>query len=292
LIAIVSIPQARKTFAIAHVSLAIFVACAAFACPVECQADTLFGGLQHSEKLAPVQEQYSAGRAFSDKKLGTQSENEDWFKIPKWLAGKWLTIDEVRTYLYDQSSGNEDSTPTKLKSREKETFGWQDDNRGDIWTTKYPFSFLEQSTESERAATPSIQITSDKQDGENSSAVIPAKVFVLRENIPVLVEQERVQLKSLDTVIRTNRENSKVLSSEKAEIIRRFVPIDSDILAVTSDIQYYDRAGFPTRRQKIVSLLKRVGNYARTDELSGRSLQASFSKYLQGSGNIELIPSK
>ncbi len=254
-------------------------------------AESLFGGLEHSERLEPIKENIRAGQSFEDKKASTSSDDGDWFKIPKWLAGDWLTVDEVQTYSYDDKSGTTDSSATKLTSRQKETFGWQTDNRGDIWTTKNPLKLLE-GTEDIMSSLNAKEVKSDDQASKTEQTPITLRILVLRQNQPLRISQDKVQFKSTDTIIRIDKRNARIVSAEKAEIIRQVLPLDTNLVAVSSDVQYYDEAGFPTRKVKIASILKRTGNFAKTDEFGGRNLQASFSKYLQNSGNIGLMPSK
>jgi hypothetical protein len=259
--------------------------------PIACTAETLFGGLEHSERLEPIKENIRAGQSFEDKKASTSGDDGDWFKIPKWLAGDWMTVDEVQIDSYDDKSGATDSSATKLTSRQKEKFGWQTDNRGDIWTTKNPLKLLE-GTEDKM---PSLNATVGKSNNPESKieqTPVTLRVLVLRQNQPVKINQDKVQFKSTDTIIRIDKRSAQIVSAEKAEIIRQILPLDTNLVAVSSDVQYYDEAGFPIRRVKIASILKRTGNFANTDEFGGRNLQASFSKYLQNSGNIGLMPSK
>ncbi len=90
------------------------------------------GGIEHKEKVAPVESKFLPGSVW--KEGGTDGTKSTWIRIPEWLAGTWFADMETATSRQDLVSHKESATPpllSRLKSRF--SYGTQRDGRGGIW---------------------------------------------------------------------------------------------------------------------------------------------------------------
>lgn len=246
-------------------------------------ANTLTGGIEHAEKLPSASENLKPGKAFEDK-LITKARSGNWFEIPGWLAGTWQSIQVIQLSNYDCRTGKTDSNTTIVPANETETFGYQVDNRQNIWTLK-------------QSATPIISAAEvadqaqDKQPGKEPR-MIPLTKYTLRENTLTESNDKEVVFKSLDTIVSVRSDTKTIYDVEQRESIRRVADMQNDVVAVTSDVQTYDRFGFPQTRLKLAEFRKRSRDFKVVDEIKGGSLYASFKNFLQEEGKLNLAPSR
>ena len=97
------------------------------------QARLLEGGLQQSQSLPPLSEQFQVGAPFSEEMLGRPENLDEWIMIPASLAGTWARDGSVLLSLHDEQTNkwtypNEQSFPQGSYVR-----GFQADSQGNIW---------------------------------------------------------------------------------------------------------------------------------------------------------------
>ncbi|HEY9677768.1 MAG TPA: hypothetical protein V6C76_07150 [Drouetiella sp.] len=118
------------------------------------QANTLFGGVSHADFLEPPsdaiqtpapppalvpQQAISLPIAVSPTVgLGSAKATLDhpvieWFPIPKWLAGKWSKNGDTTTSVTDLRTGQEVPVNEYIEDHMTVFWGYQTDNRGNIW---------------------------------------------------------------------------------------------------------------------------------------------------------------
>lgn len=242
-------------------------------------ADLLQGGVEHSERLSALGDHYQVGKSVEVKTLPALKGTDDWFSIPTWLAGTWKCIQSVRTLSYLDEDGTSDNHSTILKCKERETFGWQQDAVGNIWTCK------QEAKPSEVEETEVV--TENNKELERTVVVIRFK-----DNQLISAEKEKMFLKTMDTSIKVDRSNHKLVSVERLENLRTLTWLGDELMSVQNDIQTFDSQGFPIERRKETSIYRRSSRFSKVDDLAGRSLLMSFCRFLERTGQASLTPRK
>lgn len=241
---------------------------------------TLSGGVEHAEKLAPAASELAPGRALTDPKRIVNKTSGEWFSIPSWLTGTWSTIQQVRTRSYNDETGNSDTKATVESAREKETFGFQLDKQHNYWTSSNNIDPIRAKVEK-----------SVPGDGGKSLTVTKVE-YKFRRNEIVSNENNKIVLKTIDTVVTTNPDTNRIESTEQVESIRTFVLMDDNLIALKSDVQHYDRLGFPKERSVHAEFRAKEADFKVVNEIDGVSLFASFKDFLQRHGQLNIAPEK
>ncbi len=238
----------------------------------------LQAGVEHAEKLPPVQLAKRAGQKFDEK--GTFSiEDKEWFAIPKWFAGTWRSVQRIRTSEYDCRSGETNNNDTILTDLERETFGYQQDRQQNIWTLQWSLNPL---------LTTSIMI-----DNENPKEPknVTLTIYTFRKNQLISEDDEKVRFRTLDTVVAV-RDNGKIESTELRETFRVLARLNDDTIAVQSDQQTYDQQGFPKLRNQISEIKKRDSAFKTIDDFRMTNILASFKIFLKDTNKLNLMPER
>lgn len=236
-------------------------------------------GVVHSERLVPLKGAVKIGQILPEQ-FFAESADGRWFEIPNWFAGTWRTIQGTRLSLYDDRTGEADDKPIVIPSRERETFGFQLDRARNVWTSSgniVPIAY-------------SAELKFVNAEGDEVS--IPVLVSIFRENHLLKVEKDVVSIRSVDLVITSRKDTKQVQSVERREVVRRFTLIEPTVIAVYSDVQTYDSTGFPEKRETICEFRKRENEFRVQNQYRSVGLFSSFSKYLQSTGKIGLVPEK
>jgi hypothetical protein len=112
---------------------------------------TLFGGVSHSDFLAPVDPVRPALQSGGPQQ-GSQSTPEiisptqggsfratvqnpaiEWFPIPKWMAGKWTKSGDVTKTVTDLRTGITSPVNEFIEDHMTVTWGYQTDTQGNVW---------------------------------------------------------------------------------------------------------------------------------------------------------------
>jgi hypothetical protein len=241
------------------------------------RANRLSGGIEHVEKLSPLSESLKPEKPFDDKK-NESVEKADWFEIPNWLGGTWRSIQVVETEHSDEVTGARTADTRIVNERERETLGFQLDSQRHIWTISHPLTKFVHISE----------VEGSKADG---TAKKPSVItYTTRDYEPQESASNLVRYKLIDIVVRVRTADNKIDSVERQEIIRKIVLLDADVIAISSDVQIYDQAGFPTVRRKIFELRKREKSFEVVDLVNGTNLHSSFSKFLERGGKMNHLP--
>src|SRR5580658_7286845 len=82
--------------------------------PLSLGGEMLKGSVELSEHLSALDPTLSPGCTFDQaaatELLGQSASQNQWYKIPFWLAGTWEVKEAVTTYSKDEKTGKEDST--------------------------------------------------------------------------------------------------------------------------------------------------------------------------------------
>ncbi len=227
----------------------------------------LKGQVEHSDSLAPLNDDLRAGAQFDRQCLPAQSTAYDWFWIPSWFAGIWQATTEKRTFYLDYETAKIDRLPKIFKQGTSERWGEQQDRKGGFW---------------EYAATPYCNTV----DGGD---VVYYEYVSLKK--PIKVSANEVTMLFRSTSVAVNKKTNMISSSEQIESVQVYKKIAPGLLECSSSIKEFDQGGIA------VSLVKRAGprkltaKFRPLDQFNGQSLHMLFMRFLQSKRLNYLIPS-
>ncbi|MBX9940730.1 MAG: hypothetical protein K2Y32_15835 [Candidatus Obscuribacterales bacterium] len=258
----------RKLFhgiALASISLNLFLL------PSYCEPIVLQGNLTHAEKLVDSGQQIGKPLARTDNCGG----DKDWFQVPSWLAGEWLAISTVMTEHENVLTGESQNTSSIQESRFTDTFGYQRDKYGNVWSIKF---------------IPDVITVHEKE--HESTEPQKAKMWVVRRTLePVSENTDRALYKITEFMSKLDSAKM-VIEQESRESFAWYVNLKSGQIARLVDTMSYDKDGHAVERYQKTSILRRSKVFTPRDEAGNRNLRTSFCKYLELSGQGNLIPQK
>jgi hypothetical protein len=229
-----------------------------------CHSDTLYGGVQHSEAVAPVPSGLMPGNAVVNQKL---TPNNNWIQIPDWMAGTWQFKSETVTSLTSLLGQKFPKPPFKIHNEFTKKFGYQKDKNGGIWDyLKVPFSY-----------------TTTVDDG--------LKAYFVDNELEVLETTSNSTIRRLfgmDSIY--NPVDQVITITQQKECLNKLTPMGDNLIRIDSSTKIFDMNGKPEvlkQSNVIGSLLK---PYEQVDEEGGQNLKEMFVEYLQSHGKADLVP--
>lgn len=231
----------------------------------------LQGNLVHSDSLKDNQQQLGKPAKPSE----GQTTADEWFPVPNWLAGTWTPITTMCTEREDLWNGDIEKRATKQEVKFGESLGYQKDRIGTIWNTKF---------------VPELLKLSERNPSTEPNDSSETKRWSVRRQIqPISETQDRVTYKITDFLSRTDSAN-KVIDLESRESFVTYVDLKESQLARLSDTMRYDADGQAVERIHSTSLMQKTKSFAPRNECNTRNLKTAFCKFLESSGQANLIP--
>jgi hypothetical protein len=240
--------------------------CLVFACSTACslaltgQAKLLEGGVQHSERLAPIESKLAPGELFDPRNLPAQPSGAvRFFIIPSWLAGSWHKDSQTDFYRYNYLTKETDVTTRTEPARSDGAWGTQIDADGNVW---------------QYDATP-FQTTVDT----GSEYVVQ----LVRSMEPVESNDTHFVRRSLDTQIRVDRMTNRIKAVESGEQLTTYTPEEAGLIKRESSAKVFDQQGLPTLLGKSFCYEKKIAQFAPQDSFQGKDMKALFAQFRQKS---------
>jgi hypothetical protein len=195
--------------------------------PVQSQskpgAVRLQGGTDHSEFLPPVPDEMKAGSQLDENSVAKASSNtsNDWYRVPKWLAGTWPRQSVILDYDKDFKTGETHTNPVSQTDVSTSDYGYLPDSKGDVWDTAQRFS----------------TIRSDYGKTNGISHVKSNKVLSASDN--------QITIESEGTLTIVDKKKNVILSTRQCEAIRTFSLLDDGGIRVESSQKDFDQDGHP-----------------------------------------------
>lgn len=238
--------------------IAAFVLCSLVWLLPSSQAVVLKAEIEHSEAMAPVGEKLSPGSTFDERNLpgiDTSGQN-NWYRIPRWLAGVWHKESQVDYYRYNYRSRQEDNSIHNVLARSDGYWGMQMDSDGGIWEFN-PAPYV------------------DTVDGGTEEIV-----QYIRSSEPVEVSDSRFVNSTVDTQIRLDKATRKILSVQTGEQVTVYIPVSANVIKRDTSSKVFDSAGQPVILGKSYAYEKRVADFQVRDQMNGKNLKALFGRFL------------
>jgi len=227
-------------------------------------AYTIEGKIEHQEALPSVDNSIRKGARFS---AGADLEaNNNWVKVPTWLAGTWNVNEETAILRQDYKSGRIDRTPSVFMARQEFTYGSQKDRQGGIWHyIGAPY-------------TSKTRLTAYQEFHQ------------VKEKQFLVANEAQVQFRTLMTVVRVSNLNGRVADSFQQESITSYRPVEDGIIALAASNKTFDANGRAVFQQENEARIRRYKHFYETDKKDGKNLKELFLQYLEANGLSNLIP--
>jgi hypothetical protein len=219
--------------------------------------------VEHSERLQPVSNALAPGEVYDPRNLPTlpdSSAANHWYKVPRWLAGKWHKDSQTDYYRYDYTAKQTDTTTRVTEARGDGIWGTQIDDQGQIWQFN-PAPFV------------------TTLDGGDQTVV---QIVTISE--PVEDTDQYFVRRSVDTQIKVDKASNVIKAVESGEQITAYVAEENGLIKRESSSKVFDRFGQPLVLGKSFSYEKRIADFAPQDNYQGKDLRAMFQEFL---GNLK-----
>jgi hypothetical protein len=241
-------------------------------------ANTLFGGVNHSEVVPPAKTRYpiaplsaevpSQGtldvRAAAPQGSRTlQNPIVKWMWIPKWMAGSWTKQGDQTVSYTDLRTGV--TTPMNEWTQDVATLTWgnQIDGQGNIW-----HAYL---------------IPWERHSISNGKSVKFIIVDVKREG------DQPDQLVGRVHSIVTERIGAQIVDSFQQEALNDYFVLPSGQLENHSSNRDFTNEGQPIREGMLVSRFTKVGPFVPVATMNGIDLLKSLNDYLRAHNMSQLV---
>ncbi|CAN5384750.1 hypothetical protein BH11CYA1_BH11CYA1_32490 [soil metagenome] len=228
------------------------------------QAYTIEGKIEHQEALPSVDSSIRKGARFS---AGAEAEaNNNWVKVPPWLAGTWTVREETAVLRHDFKTGRIDRNPSIFMAKQEFTYGSQKDRQGGIWHyIGAPY-------------TSKTKLTAYQE------------LHQVKEKQFLVANDAQVQFRTLMTVVRVSNMSGRVADSFQQESITSYRPVEDGIISLAASNKTFDANGRALFQQDNEARIRRYKHFYETDKKDGKNLRELFLQYLEANGLSNLIP--
>ncbi len=230
------------------------------------QSFVLQGGVEHSEKLAPVEKSFRHGAKIIQEKPVNDESGNHWYMLPNWAVGSWTSTKSTRTYARDLRSGQEQLSPETRVTKMAFTWGFQQDKDGQVW---------------EFAKEPYV-LTLDSSEHKVVKRILKRDFAVANDS--------RIVLKMLTENIVVDKSSDRISRTLQVENIQSCVPSAHECMSCTASYKIFDELGKPIEIGKELNTARRVAPFKAVDEYEGKNMRQLFSDFLRSHNKAELIP--
>lgn len=223
------------------------------------------GGVEHSEKVAPVQSKYLPGSVWKEgEKDGSRST---WIRIPEWLAGTWFADVETATLRQDLvNNKTSPQTPFNFKAKSRFAYGTQRDGRGGVWHyLKLPYT----------SATDFPEFVEYHQ--------------VLSKDFKNQNEQN-VTFRSMVAAARVQRASKEIVEAFQQESVTSYEPMEEGVIKMIASTRRFDTEGKPQMQADNEARIHRVEKFSPVAKDGSVDMQQSLYSYLRSRKMEYLIP--
>lgn len=229
-------------------------------------AVTLKGQVQHTDKLAPTNEELRPGSDFRPASLPSIRETSEWYRVPKWFAGTFKIDESVVVKSYEYISGKTTFLNQKLNPSGQETRGYQRDARSDIWH---------------------LSTTSGTSRSEDAAHIL---YNIVHWYGPEEIGEERVVMRILATTVVVGRKSGKIEGLFRREDIKTYVPLKPGVVSVSYTSKSFNPEGIPLDLQTGFSVHKQIAEFQPVKQLGETDVSELFRQFLEANGLSQLVP--
>lgn len=245
-------------------SIALFVFLLVTCIP-SAKARLLEGGLQHSEQLPPLSDQFKVGAVFNSDMLGHRTDFDEWVMIPPTLAGTWSRNGSILLSVHDIATDKWQYPNTRAVSHGTYTRGFQLDANGNIWDCP-------------RARQQRFEMSSDGR----------TKVYIiLTGNRQMLVTGPKTLHDYGEaTIVDVDVVTGIIKRVERSEQVVERTAVKDGLVVAECQKSSYTTQGKLLTTATDRSEERRVAPFSSIDSLGGMDLKASFLRFQQNQQNL------
>lgn len=223
------------------------------------------GGIEHKEKMAPVESKFLPGSVWQEG--GKDGSKSTWIRIPEWLAGTWFADNETATLRQDLVNHKESAhTPFPFKAKSRFSYGTQRDGRGGIWHyLKLPYT----------SATDFPEFVEYHQ--------------VLTKDFTNQSEQA-VSFRSMVAAARVQRSSKEIVEAFQQESVTNYEPAGDGVIKMIASTRRYDAAGIAQMQADNEARIHRVEKFTPVAKDGAVDMQKSLFDFLRSRKMEYLIP--
>jgi hypothetical protein len=223
------------------------------------EGKTLKAEINHSDVADPVEAKLLPGQLFDAANLppGSAGDSNNWYKIPKWLAGTWHKDSQTNAYQYNYLTRQEDSTQRTVIAKGNGIWGTQTDAQGEIWEFN-PAPYV------------------DTVDGGTDTIV-----QLIRSSEPLEVSSERFVKNTLDTQLRVDKATGKIKTVQTAEQISTYTIDSPGVLKRETSSKVFGQDGKPLMLARSIAYENKIADYQPRDVINGKNLKSLFQEYIE-----------
>ncbi len=238
-------------------------------------AATLFGGVSHSDFLAPVDPVHSAPQQPVAPQVQQQSLPEtisptlggsaratvqhpaiEWFPIPKWMAGQWTKNGDLTKTVTDLRTGITSPVNEFIEDRMTVTWGYQTDSQGNVWHAHFVPS---------------------EREGESQGKAVSFLIINLK-----VLEATPQNLATRTHYIVKESVGQQVTDIFQQESLTHYALVGGpNRMDALSSNRVFSYQGQPKRDGSMISHYERTANYQPIASKQGVDLAASLNEYLR-----------
>lgn len=215
--------------------------------------------INHSEVADPIEAKLLPGQIFDEANLpaGASGDTNNWYRIPKWLAGTWNKESQTNSYSLNYATKQEDTTSHTVVARGKGVWGTQTDIKGEIWEFN-PAPYV------------------DTVDGGSDTIV-----QLIRSTEPLDASEDVFVKSTVDTQLRVDKATGRIKSAQTAEQISTYTLDSPGVLKRETSSKIFAHDGKPVMLARSVAFETKVADYAPRDTIEGKNVKALFQEYLE-----------
>jgi hypothetical protein len=225
----------------------------------------LEGQVQLDEQLPPASPSLGFGNKVNSQELESLTPGNVWHIIPKWIAGKWHSDEEIISHIHNFRTGGDVQFSKHQKAVRDQNYGEQRDKIGQIWSFD------------------GVPTTSKAEIAFGMSYFVTSQFDRLRPYESTFVSKSRfdeIQVNKKGIIIRTLQ----------CEQLSTYEQIDDGLMKKHAVQKVFDNFGNPILVQEGDLLWKRIAPYEAIDKKEGRDLKKLFVEFLRRTGQEALVP--
>lgn len=225
---------------------------------------TLQGGVEHSEKLPPVEKEYRHGARIDASKVQNQNQHNHWFRVPDWAAGTWTSVESTKTYVRDLKNNREQTAPVTRHTKMEFSWGFQRDKEGRVWEfAKEPYS-----------------LTVDSADFRVIKRVMQRDFLES--------DDSKVVLKTITENVVVDRFSNQVVRTVQSENVQICQPSPNQCMTCSASYKLFDEQGKPIELGKETNVSRKIAAFKNIDEYEGKNMSELFKEFIASQAKTSL----
>ncbi len=219
--------------------------------------------VEHLDSVEPVESDLEPGKVFTKKSLpdnNIEAEANNWYEIPKWLAGYWHKESQTDYYRHSYLTGTTDNTRLTREARSDGRWGTQAGLGGQIW----------------------------QFDGVPYSQTVDADdetiVQIVRMSECLESSEERFVKRSIETQLRVDKLSGKIKTVESGEEITILSPESDTMIKRETSSKVFDQSGKPVLLALSETFETKIGPFEPQNFYHGQDMKKLFQEFMKKSG--------